>query len=90
MDFNLDFNAPMFVDFGNEDLDANPESYFGKESKIWSCFVEVFVFFPWSYLEVDHEAEEPLGVPQGLIDDEASVVETDDAETDGRSDNVDG
>ncbi len=30
MDFNLDFNAPMFVDFGNEDFDANPESYFGK------------------------------------------------------------
>ena len=29
MDFNCDFNAPMFVDFQNDDFE-NPESYFGK------------------------------------------------------------
>ncbi len=30
MAFNCDFNAPMFVDFHNEDVDdSNPESYFG-------------------------------------------------------------
>jgi hypothetical protein len=72
MEFNLDFNAPMFVDFKNEDLDANPESYFGKSfQSVIKILVGVLkTTIASCLLEIDHEAETPLGVPQSLIADE--------------------
>lgn len=87
MDFNLDFNAPMFVDFGNEDFDANPESYFGKtfgtDHSLKSYNHIAIRVFP----EIDHEAEVPLGVPQGLIADEAGE-EADNGVSETKEENV--